>query len=69
MAEAERTHRRPWIPAGCSRCRPAPAIPRPSSRLLLRTAHHWGVHTGQIVYAAKAMKEGAFDELWMKTML
>ncbi len=37
--------------------------------LLLRTAHHWGVHTGQIVYAAKAMKEGAFHELWMKTML
>jgi uncharacterized damage-inducible protein DinB len=37
--------------------------------LILRTAHHWGVHTGQIVYAAKAMKEGAFDELWMKTML
>ncbi len=37
--------------------------------LLLRTAHHWGVHTGQIVYAAKALKEGAFDELWMKTML
>jgi uncharacterized damage-inducible protein DinB len=36
--------------------------------LLLRTAHHWGVHTGQIVYAAKALKEGAFDELWMKTM-
>ncbi len=36
--------------------------------LLLRTAHHWGMHTGQIVYAAKAMKEGAFDELWMKTM-
>jgi uncharacterized damage-inducible protein DinB len=36
--------------------------------LLLRTAHHWGVHTGQIVYAAKAMKEGAFDELWQKTM-
>ena len=37
--------------------------------LLLRTAHHWAVHTGQIVYAAKAMKEGVFDELWMKTML
>jgi uncharacterized damage-inducible protein DinB len=37
--------------------------------LLLRTAHHWGVHTGQIVYAAKAMKEGAFHELWQKTML
>jgi uncharacterized damage-inducible protein DinB len=37
--------------------------------LLLRTAHHWAIHTGQIVYAAKAMKEGAFDELWLKTML
>lgn len=37
--------------------------------LLLRVAHHWGVHTGQIVFAAKAMKEGAFHELWMKTML
>jgi uncharacterized damage-inducible protein DinB len=36
--------------------------------LLLRTSHHWGVHTGQIVYAAKAMKEGAFDDLWSKTM-
>jgi uncharacterized damage-inducible protein DinB len=36
--------------------------------LLLRTAHHWGIHTGQIVYAAKAMKEGVFDELWQRTM-
>lgn len=36
--------------------------------LLLRTAHHWGVHTGQIVYAVKALKAGAFDELWPKTM-
>jgi uncharacterized damage-inducible protein DinB len=36
--------------------------------LILRTAHHWAVHTGQIVYAAKAMKDGIFDELWPKTM-
>jgi uncharacterized damage-inducible protein DinB len=36
--------------------------------LLLRTAHHWGVHAGQIVYAAKALKEAPFDELWRKTM-
>jgi len=36
--------------------------------LVLRTAHHWAVHTGQIVYAAKALQEGAFDELWMKMM-
>ncbi len=37
--------------------------------LVQRTAHHWAVHTGQIVYAAKALREGAFDELWMKTMI
>lgn len=36
--------------------------------LILRTAHHWGVHTGQIVYAVKALKSGVFDELWRKTM-
>ena len=36
--------------------------------LILRTAHHWGVHTGQIVYAVKALKTGAFDELWQETM-
>jgi uncharacterized damage-inducible protein DinB len=36
--------------------------------LILRTAHHWALHTGQIVYAAKAMKDGVFDELWQKTM-
>jgi hypothetical protein len=37
--------------------------------LLLRTAHHWGIHTGQIVFATKVLREGAFDELWRKTML
>ena len=37
--------------------------------LLLRTSHHWAVHVGQMVYAAKALREGVFDELWMKTML
>ena len=36
--------------------------------LILRTAHHWGIHTGQIVFATKALKEKVFDELWMKTM-
>ena len=36
--------------------------------LLLRTSHHWAVHTGQIVFAVKASKPGAFEELWMKTM-
>jgi uncharacterized damage-inducible protein DinB len=36
--------------------------------LLLRTSHHWAVHTGQIVFEVKARKPGAFEELWMKTM-
>jgi uncharacterized damage-inducible protein DinB len=36
--------------------------------LILRTTHHWAVHTGQIVYAAKAARERVFDELWMRTM-
>jgi hypothetical protein len=42
--------------------------PQTVLNLLLRTSHHWGVHTGQIVFATKALKEGVFDELWMKTM-
>jgi len=36
--------------------------------LVTRTAHHWAAHTGQVVFAAKALRDGAFDELWMKTM-
>ena len=36
--------------------------------LVLRMANHWAVHTGQIVYAAKALREGAFDDLWARTM-
>ena len=27
--------------------------------LLLRVTHHWSTHTGQIVFAAKALREGA----------
>lgn len=36
--------------------------------LLLRVAHHWSVHSGQILYAAKALREGPFDEVWRRTM-
>jgi uncharacterized damage-inducible protein DinB len=36
--------------------------------LLLRVAHHWSVHAGQILYAAKALREGAFDEVWIRSM-
>jgi uncharacterized damage-inducible protein DinB len=36
--------------------------------LLLRVAAHWAVHVGQMVYATKALQDGVFDELWMKTM-
>jgi len=47
-------------------------VPRDSPQsvlaLVLRTSHHWAVHTGQIVYATKLLTEGGLDELWMKTM-
>jgi uncharacterized damage-inducible protein DinB len=36
--------------------------------LLLRVAHHWSVHTGQILFAAKARHEAALDEVWTRTM-
>lgn len=36
--------------------------------LLLRVAHHWSVHTGQVVSAAKARHEGRLDEIWTRTM-
>ena len=36
--------------------------------LLLRTSHHWAAHVGQMVFAAKSLREGVFHELWMKTM-
>jgi len=36
--------------------------------LVQRTTHHWAVHTGQIVYAAKMLQSGAVDELWYRSM-
>jgi uncharacterized damage-inducible protein DinB len=36
--------------------------------LLLRVAHHWSVHTGQILFAVKARHEGRLDEIWTRTM-
>ena len=36
--------------------------------LVQRTSHHWAVHTGQIVYAAKMLQAGAVDELWYRSM-
>jgi uncharacterized damage-inducible protein DinB len=36
--------------------------------LLLRVSHHWSVHTGQILHPAKALREGALDEVWVRTM-
>lgn len=36
--------------------------------LVQRTSHHWAVHTGQIVFAAKMLKAGAVQELWYRTM-
>jgi uncharacterized damage-inducible protein DinB len=36
--------------------------------MVLRTTHHWAVHCGQIVYAAKLLQQDAVRELWMKTL-
>ena len=36
--------------------------------LLMRVAHHWSVHVGQVLYVAKALQEGAIDEVWARTM-
>ena len=37
------------------------------AQILLQVFSHFAIHTGQIVYATKSLKEGAIDELWMKT--
>jgi len=48
-------------------------VPREPAHTVLalveRTSHHWAVHTGQIVYATKALTAGGLGELWMKTMV
>ena len=36
--------------------------------LLLRVTHHWSLHCGQILFAAKAFREGAVDDVWRRTM-
>lgn len=35
--------------------------------ILFRMSHHWAYHAGQIVWATKALREGAVDELWRRT--
>jgi hypothetical protein len=34
---------------------------------LIGVATHVATHTGQIVWIAKMLKEGALDEVWMRT--
>ena len=46
-----------------------PEPPHTVLALVLRTSHHWAVHTSQIVYATKLLTKGGLDELWMKTMV
>lgn len=36
--------------------------------LLLRVTHHWSVHCGQILFAAKALREGSLDDVFRRTM-
>jgi uncharacterized damage-inducible protein DinB len=37
------------------------------AQILLHVSHHNAVHMGQIVFATKLLKEGAIQDLWMKT--
>lgn len=37
------------------------------AQILLHVLAHFAAHTGQILYATKLLKEGAIDELWIKT--
>jgi uncharacterized damage-inducible protein DinB len=46
-----------------------PEAPHTVLALVVRTSHHWAVHTGQIVFATKQLTGGGLGELWMKTML
>jgi uncharacterized damage-inducible protein DinB len=46
-----------------------PEKPHTVLALVVRTSHHWGVHTGQIVYATKLLTQGGLGELWMRTMV
>ena len=39
-----------------------------TAALLLRVAHHWSVHSGQILSATKALREGTLDDVWIRTM-
>lgn len=67
LAEAERVLAA-VSPGGLLEVKDCAGEPHTVLALLLRTAHHWGVHAGQIVYAAKALKDAPFDDLWRKTM-
>lgn len=55
-------------PGGLLRVSEHTAEPHTLVTLLLRVAHHWSVHTGQILSAAKALRGDAFDEVWRRTM-
>ena len=35
--------------------------------LIFNISIHLAVHTGQIIYVTKALKEGALDDLWIRT--
>jgi hypothetical protein len=39
-----------------------------SSGHVRRRTLYWSVHCGQILYAVKVLREGAFDDVWVCTM-
>ena len=45
-----------------------PGYPTTLFDQILGVAVHLGVHTGQIVYVTKMLKEGSIDELWISAL-
>lgn len=66
VANAERTFDR-LTPDSLAAPSPEPTMHRIAFEDLLNATAHLATHTGQIVWIAKMLQEGAVDEVWIKT--
>lgn len=66
VANAERTFDR-LTPEALGGPSPEPAMHSIVFEDLINAAMHLSTHTGQIVWIAKMLNEGAVDEVWMKS--
>jgi hypothetical protein len=66
VANAERTFDA-MTPATLDAPSPEPTMHAFVLEDLINIATHVATHTGQIVWIAKMLQEGAFDEVWIKT--